>query len=35
MFEHATKPDFEFGNPTVDVGRGNVGVPFPELRSYF
>lgn len=35
MFEHATKQDFDFGTPTVDVGVGNVGVPFPELRSYF
>ena len=36
MFSNATaRSDLNYGTPTVDVGRGYEGLPFPPLRSDF
>lgn len=31
-FEHATRPDGDFGTPSVDIGKWFRGVLFPVLR---
>lgn len=36
MFSNTTAcSDLKYGTPTVDVGKGHVGVLFPSLRSDF
>ncbi len=35
LFMNAIRPDYEYGTPIVDVGRGTEGVVFPPLRSHF
>ena len=31
-FQHATRPDIDYGEPRTNIGRGLKGVLFPHLR---
>ena len=33
-FEHARRPDMDFGHPTVDIGKGLSGTLFPPLSFH-